>query len=34
VESFLQRGATVLVMRTSQVGGTNADIEPIAPVSF
>jgi predicted Abi (CAAX) family protease len=34
VESFLQRGATVLVLRTTQVGGTNPDIEPIAPVSF
>jgi predicted Abi (CAAX) family protease len=31
VESFLQRGATVLVLRTTQVGGTNPDIEPIAP---
>ena len=34
VESFLRRGATVLVMRTSQVGGTHPAIESIAPVSF
>lgn len=34
VESFLQRGATVLVLRTSQVGGTVPEIEPIAPVGF
>jgi predicted Abi (CAAX) family protease len=34
VESFLQRGATVLVLRTSQVGGTSPEIEPIAPISF
>lgn len=34
VESFLQRGATVLVLRTSQVGGAMPDIEPIAPLGF
>lgn len=32
--SFLQQGATLLVLRTSQVGGTNPDIEPIAPLSL
>jgi predicted Abi (CAAX) family protease len=30
--SFIQQGATLLVLRTSQVGGTNPDIEPIAPL--
>jgi predicted Abi (CAAX) family protease len=34
VQSFLQQGATVLVLRTSQVGGSNPDIEPIAPLSL
>jgi predicted Abi (CAAX) family protease len=34
VQSFLQRGATVLILRTSQVGGAMPEIEPIAPVSF
>jgi predicted Abi (CAAX) family protease len=32
--SFLHQGATLLVLRTSQVGGTNPDIEPIAPFSL
>jgi predicted Abi (CAAX) family protease len=34
VESFLQRGATVIVLRTSQVGGSMPEIEPIAPLGF
>jgi predicted Abi (CAAX) family protease len=34
VQSFLQRGATVLILRTSQVGGAMPEIEPIAPVSL
>jgi len=34
ITSFLQRGATVLVLRTTQVGGTIPEIEPIAPVGL
>ena len=36
IEQFwaLIRGAWVLVLCTTQVGGTTPDIEPIAPVSF
>ena len=34
VQSFLQQGATVLVLRTSQVGGPNPDIDSIAPLSL
>ncbi len=34
ITSFLQRGATVLVLRTTQVGGTVPEIEPIAPLGF
>jgi predicted Abi (CAAX) family protease len=34
VQSFLQQGATVLVLRTSQVGGSNPDIDSIAPLSL
>jgi predicted Abi (CAAX) family protease len=32
--SFIHQGATLLVLRTSQVGGTNPDIAPIAPLAL
>jgi predicted Abi (CAAX) family protease len=34
MRSFIHQGATLLVLRTNQVGGTNPDIEPIAPFSL
>jgi predicted Abi (CAAX) family protease len=34
VKSFLRQGATVWVLRTSQVGGFDPDIEPIAPMTL
>lgn len=34
MQSLIRQGATLLVLRTSQVGGTNPDIEPIAPLSL
>lgn len=32
--SLINQGATLLILRTSQVGGTNPDIEPISPLSL
>lgn len=34
VQKFLTYGASVWVLRTSQVGGTDPTIEPIAPMTF
>jgi predicted Abi (CAAX) family protease len=34
VEQFLKYGASAWVLRTSQVGGDDPDIEPIAPMTF
>ncbi len=34
VSQFLKYGASVWVLRTSQVGGHDPDIEPIAPMTF
>ena len=34
VEQFLKYGASAWVLRTSQVGGDNPNIEPIAPMTF
>ncbi|MBW4655845.1 MAG: CAAX protease [Kaiparowitsia implicata GSE-PSE-MK54-09C] len=34
VHKFLKYGATAWVLRTSQVGGRDPDIEPIAPMTF
>jgi len=34
VSQFLNYGASVWVLRTSQVGGNDPDIEPIAPMTF
>jgi predicted Abi (CAAX) family protease len=34
VRAFLRHGATVWVLRTSQIGGLDPDIEPIAPMTF
>jgi predicted Abi (CAAX) family protease len=34
VHKFLKYGASVWVLRTSQVGGHDPDIEPIAPMTF
>jgi predicted Abi (CAAX) family protease len=34
VRSFLKYGASAWVLRTSQVGGHDPDIEPIAPMTF
>lgn len=34
ITTFLKRGATVLVLRTTQVGGTVPEIEPIAPLGI
>ncbi|MGB3135178.1 MAG: CAAX protease, partial [Nodosilinea sp.] len=34
VHKFLKYGASAWVLRTSQVGGHNPDIEPIAPMTF
>ncbi len=34
ITAFINQGATVLVLRTSQVGGLNPDIEPIAPMAL
>ncbi|MGK7927437.1 MAG: hypothetical protein AB4290_19715 [Spirulina sp.] len=31
---FLERGATVWVLRTNQVGGWDPDIEPLAPMTL
>ena len=34
VHKFLKYGASAWVLRTSQVGGSDPDIEPIAPMTF
>jgi predicted Abi (CAAX) family protease len=34
VSQFLKYGASAWVLRTSQVGGDDPDIEPIAPMTF
>jgi predicted Abi (CAAX) family protease len=34
VKVFLKYGASVWVLRTSQVGGADPDIEPIAPMTL
>ncbi|MGF1480473.1 MAG: CAAX protease [Cyanophyceae cyanobacterium] len=34
VKTFLEQGASVWVLRTNQVGGSDPNIEPIAPVTF
>jgi predicted Abi (CAAX) family protease len=34
VQVFLQRGASVWVLRTNQVGGYDPEIEPIAPMTL
>ncbi len=34
VHRFLKYGASAWVLRTSQVGGHDPDIEPIAPMTF
>ena len=34
VRAFLRHGASVWVLRASQVGGHDPDIEPIAPMTF
>ena len=34
VRAFLRHGASAWVLRTSQVGGDDPDIEPIAPLTF
>jgi predicted Abi (CAAX) family protease len=34
VRTFLKYGATVWVLRTSQIGGNDPDIEPIAPMTL
>ncbi|HTL89965.1 MAG TPA: CAAX protease [Leptolyngbya sp.] len=33
-QTFLKQGASVRVLRTNQVGGTNPEIEPIAPMTL
>ncbi|BAZ16197.1 hypothetical protein NIES4071_80720 [Calothrix sp. NIES-4071] len=33
-ETFLKLGATAWVLRTNQIGGSNPDIEPVAPITF
>lgn len=34
ITALINQGATVLVLRTNQVGGLNPDIEPIAPMTL
>ncbi|MBV8884906.1 MAG: hypothetical protein JO235_13055 [Chroococcidiopsidaceae cyanobacterium CP_BM_RX_35] len=34
ITALIHQGATVLVLRTNQVGGLNPDIEPIAPMTL
>ena len=34
VQAFLKQNASVWVLRTNQVGGTNPDIEPVAPMTL
>ena len=34
VETFLKYGASVWVLRTNQIGGSDPEIEPIAPTTF
>ena len=34
VQAFLKQDASVWVLRTNQVGGTNPDIEPVAPMTL
>ncbi|MBD2579893.1 CAAX protease [Oscillatoria sp. FACHB-1406] len=34
VKVFIDRGASVWVLRTNQIGGRDPDIEPIAPITF
>jgi predicted Abi (CAAX) family protease len=34
VKTFIERGATVWVLRTNQIGGYDPDIEPVAPMTL